>query len=158
MNIRRQNSFDYSVSSSFVSQNLNSESIQMIYKMSNCVNLLNAESERRIVDSTVNFGTRRRIPILCLFKQFKNDAHAQQSALRVERFNAASNEFIEAAFIDLGQRIHFELIVHQNKAYILGGCINNVVQNTVSGFKAKICFCILVARVAFLYTVFIVDY
>lgn len=103
----------------------------MIYNRLDCSgSTLRIERNKR--SSRLNAGIRRRRPIFCLFRQIRGLEGAEQSAIKIERYNNALNEFEEAGEIELGVRVYFGVTLHKNKVYILGGSINGVPRKSVS--------------------------
>lgn len=64
-------------------------------------------------------------------------AGAEQSAVKLQRYNSALNAFEDAGDIGLGIRTNSGIIFLERKVYILGGLMNGVVLRSVSAFKFK---------------------
>lgn len=112
-------------------QFLNDNSLEATYKEFDCYSHFIAECKRRASGQCPNIGTRRCRAIFCLFTQNKQPDGAENSTVKLEKYNSVLNSFEEAAEITLGDRVFFEVILHKNKIYVLGGFANGVILNSV---------------------------
>lgn len=62
----------------------------------------------------------------------KGEDSAEHSAIKIERYNSASNELEQTGEIALGERVGFGVTLCKNKVYVLGGSVNGVYQKRVS--------------------------
>lgn len=77
---------------------------------------------------------------MCLFAQEKGFEGAEYSAVKIEKYKSELNRFEESVEIKLDDRKHFEIILNENKIYVVGGCNGsaNVYLKSVSAKTLKL--------------------
>lgn len=113
-------------------QVFNNTALQSLYTRFACSDLFIEECKRRASGQCSNIGLRRSHSIFCLFAQYKEFEGAEQSAIKIEKFNSVLNSFEETGEITLGDRIFFGMVLQKNKIYVLGGRANGVKLKSVS--------------------------
>lgn len=90
------------------------------------------ERDERLVRP--NAGIRQRRSIYCLYAQYRGEEgeNPPHSAVKIVKFNSASNEFDGCDEINLGKRRNFGTLFHDNKVYIIGGFIDGASLKAVS--------------------------
>lgn len=100
------------------------DTIEPVYERFDRHMLLFAEYKRRALSHRSHMGARSCGPVFCLFLQYKGENNADQSAIKIERFNVTLNTLEECGVISLGTRTLFGAVLQREKIFVLGGMVN----------------------------------
>lgn len=104
-------------------QFLMDEQLEAIYKQFNCYESILTERKAREAASEDHRGYSRSI--FCLNEDYNN------RSILVERYNSTSNTFEDVRTINVDGLICYEVQLHENKVYVIGGH-HNKVESSVS--------------------------
>lgn len=91
---------------------------------------MNAEYKRRATSRSANIGVPRSHSTFCVSLQYKQQDSVENPVLKIEKYDHKLNRLKE--IVKLPQRNFFGIVLHKNKAYVLGGWENNKSLRTVS--------------------------
>lgn len=97
----------------------------MAFRKCFCSDLVSAEYVRRARCASSNIDVCRSKSLFCVSKQFKGDDGLPLSIIKIDKVNTELNSFEDAGRIILDVRMYFNVILHKNKIFVLGGSVDN---------------------------------
>lgn len=102
-----------------------SGTLELAFRKCFCPDLVSAECVRGTRCAGSNIVDRRSKSLFCLAKQFKGENGLHQSIIKIDKVNTELNSFDDAGRIILGVRKYFNVILHKNKIFVLGGLVDS---------------------------------
>lgn len=114
------------------------EQLEAIFKRFNRFESIVAERRTResapMEESNDDQNQSRSIFSLCKQEHDKT--------ISIERYNSESNTFEDVGTINIGDRESYEVQLHENKLYVMGGSYGKEYFKSVSAYYIFICICI----------------
>lgn len=97
---------------------------------------MNAEYKRRATTHRVGKDVSRSKSTFCVSKYKRIDS-VLNVGFKIEKYSSELNCFEEILDISVGQRDWFEVVLHKNKIFVLGGCKSEGSSISVSNLKME---------------------
>lgn len=93
-----------------------------------CSGLINAEYKRRVISQCNNVDNRRVRSFYCSWTQ----QNAEDSEIKIQKYFISLKKLEEKAVIIFKDRLHFGVVAHGNKIFVMGGKANGIILKSVS--------------------------
>lgn len=103
------------------------DTLETVFERFKCCSLINAEYKRRALSQRVTVRSPDSRSIFHVYvNEYKRDCvYLNRAEVIVKKYNNQLKRFEKTVEIPLGSRTDFEVVLHKNKIFILGGYNDN---------------------------------